>query len=266
MLSIPTATTPKAKGAFPEDHPLALGVLGMCGSLLAESYMKSGETDVLLVIGASLNQTTTLSWDPRLKPSRCLLHINIDPTARYIMADGHGYLCPIHQTAVPYQRYYGTISGRQFPSHGSSRSMPHGQQPEGGDQRIRPTKLHVVHDPTKGIPSINEEDGVFRQSFLQLLHHALPKLGLVHELQRFSLADNTVATTFKEVNFAKVAEGLGAVGHRISKPGELKKLLPQAIASRKPTGIDCLIDPKEVPPLAPFVEGMKNYTLSLDLM
>ena len=27
MLQIPVATTPKAKGAFPEDHPLALGVL-----------------------------------------------------------------------------------------------------------------------------------------------------------------------------------------------------------------------------------------------
>ena len=39
VLSIPVATTPKAKGAFPEDHPLALGVLGFCGSPLAESYI-----------------------------------------------------------------------------------------------------------------------------------------------------------------------------------------------------------------------------------
>ncbi|OHE82455.1 MAG: hypothetical protein A2107_14620, partial [Verrucomicrobia bacterium GWF2_62_7] len=79
MLNLPVATTPKAKGAFPEDHPLALGVLGLCGSPLAESYLKSGETDVLLVVGASLNQMTTMSWDPRLAPSKCLIHINIDP-------------------------------------------------------------------------------------------------------------------------------------------------------------------------------------------
>jgi len=92
------------------------------------------------------------------------------------------------------------------------------------------------------------------------------KLGLVHELQKFSLGENTVATTFKEVNLAKVAEGLGAVGHRISKPNELKELLPKAIASGKPTVIDCLVDPDEVPPLAPFVQGMRNYTLSLDMI
>ena len=79
MLSIPVATTPKAKGAFPEDHPLALGVLGLCGSPLAETYIKSKKHDVLLVIGSSLNQITTLSWDQRLAPTKCLIHINIDP-------------------------------------------------------------------------------------------------------------------------------------------------------------------------------------------
>ncbi len=33
-----------------------------------------------MVIGASLSQITTMSWDPRLAPSKCLIHINIDPT------------------------------------------------------------------------------------------------------------------------------------------------------------------------------------------
>jgi acetolactate synthase I/II/III large subunit len=80
MLGIPVATTPKAKGTFPEDHPLALGVLGLCGSPLAESYIKSGKNDLLLVVGASLNQMTTLSWDPRISPAGCLIHINIDPS------------------------------------------------------------------------------------------------------------------------------------------------------------------------------------------
>jgi acetolactate synthase-1/2/3 large subunit len=80
MLDIPVVTSPKAKGAFPEDHPLSLGVLGFAGSPVAEKYLTCGQTDVLLVIGASLNQITTMSWDPRLAPSKCLIHINIDPT------------------------------------------------------------------------------------------------------------------------------------------------------------------------------------------
>jgi acetolactate synthase-1/2/3 large subunit len=81
MLQIPVATTPRAKGVFPEDHPLSLGVLGLSGSPLADETIKSGSVDVLLVIGASLNQVTTFSWDPRIAPSRCLIHVNIDPTA-----------------------------------------------------------------------------------------------------------------------------------------------------------------------------------------
>ena len=96
--------------------------------------------------------------------------------------------------------------------------------------------------------------------------HNNAKLGLVHELQKFSLGDKTVVTTFKQVNIAKVAEGLGAVGYRIKKPNELKELLPEVIASGKPTVIDCIIDPDEVPPLAPFMEGLKNFSDRLDMM
>ena len=79
MLNIPVATTPKAKGAFPEDRALSLGVLGFSGSPVAEEYLL-GDIDVLLVVGASLNQITTFSWDPKLEPSDSLIHINIDPS------------------------------------------------------------------------------------------------------------------------------------------------------------------------------------------
>ena len=92
------------------------------------------------------------------------------------------------------------------------------------------------------------------------------KLGLVHDLQSFSLGKNNVATTFKRVDITKVAEGLGAAGFRVEKPGELAKILPEAIAMKKPVVIDCIIDPDEVPPLAPFVEGLKDFYKRLDLV
>ncbi len=95
MLSIPVATTPKAKGAFPENHPLSMGVLGFCGSPLAEEYIKSGRTDVLLIIGSSLSQTTTMSWDPKLAPSKSLIHINIDPVNIDPAEIGKNYRCDI---------------------------------------------------------------------------------------------------------------------------------------------------------------------------
>src|SRR5262249_47976438 len=46
-LSIPVATSPSAKGVFPEDHPLSLGIFGMGGHSQAESYLCGGGVDVL---------------------------------------------------------------------------------------------------------------------------------------------------------------------------------------------------------------------------
>ena len=43
-------------------------------------FTQPGVRRLLLVVGASLNQMTTLSWDPRLSPAGCLIHINIDPS------------------------------------------------------------------------------------------------------------------------------------------------------------------------------------------
>jgi acetolactate synthase-1/2/3 large subunit len=78
-LNIPVVTSPKAKGAFPENHVLSLGVFGFVGSLWAEKYMMSGETDVLMAVGTSMGELTTCNWDTRLAPSKALIQIDIDP-------------------------------------------------------------------------------------------------------------------------------------------------------------------------------------------
>jgi acetolactate synthase-1/2/3 large subunit len=75
---IPVATTPKGKGAFPEDHPLSLGVFGFGGHLRAARHLAGG-VDVLLVVGSSLGEFQTNAWDVRLAPSRALIQIDIDP-------------------------------------------------------------------------------------------------------------------------------------------------------------------------------------------
>ncbi|NET58557.1 MAG: thiamine pyrophosphate-binding protein [Symploca sp. SIO2E6] len=77
--NIPVATTPKAKGSFPENHPLSLGVFGYSGHPKAEKYIFSEELDVLVVIGSSLGEVQTNAWDSRLMPSKALVQIDIDP-------------------------------------------------------------------------------------------------------------------------------------------------------------------------------------------
>ncbi len=62
---------------FPEDHPLSLGVMGLAGHAIARDTLLSDRVDVLLTLGASLNETTTLNWDPRLLPNEALIQLDI---------------------------------------------------------------------------------------------------------------------------------------------------------------------------------------------
>ena len=76
-LQLPVMTTPKAKGVFPEDHPLALGVFGVGGHLSASAFVQGG-VDVLLVLGSSLGELQTEGWSRELEPKKALLQVDID--------------------------------------------------------------------------------------------------------------------------------------------------------------------------------------------
>ncbi|GCE09412.1 thiamine pyrophosphate-binding protein [Dictyobacter aurantiacus] len=78
-LAIPVATTLKGKSAFPERHPLSLGVFGFGGHPLAEAYIYAEDVDAIVVIGTSLGEFQTNGWDPRLAASRTVIQIDIDP-------------------------------------------------------------------------------------------------------------------------------------------------------------------------------------------
>lgn len=78
LLQIPIATTPKAKGVFPESHPLSLGIFGYGGHPSSEEYLRSG-IDTLLVVGTSLSDPATNNWSSLLKPTEHFIHVDIDP-------------------------------------------------------------------------------------------------------------------------------------------------------------------------------------------
>jgi acetolactate synthase-1/2/3 large subunit len=334
LLNIPVATTPKAKGAFPEDHPLSLGVMGFSGSPVADKYL-SGDVDVLLVVGSSLNQVTTSSWDPHLKPSKCLIHINIDPSEigkNYVadiglIGDCQAVVNEISLRVLREQQHHkptndGSVENIvQFKEKVGlfideekmfSESIPIKPQTLMRElQETMPDDTIVFVDtgshiswaihylqfkkpnfyspfglltmgyataaaiggklaaPDRPVIAISG-DGCFQMNGMEVataVNYDVPVvwivennslLGLVHELQRFDLGENTVSTTFKEIDCAKIAEGLGAKGYNIQKPGELKKVLPKALNSGKPTVIDVKIDPTEIPPIEGFVHGIEK--------
>src|SRR5262245_8801022 len=76
--SLPVATTLRAKGVFPEDHPLSLGVFGYAGTRHATNAILDDELGCLLVLGSGLNERDTMHWTVRERSKASMIHINID--------------------------------------------------------------------------------------------------------------------------------------------------------------------------------------------
>jgi acetolactate synthase-1/2/3 large subunit len=83
-------------------------------------------------------------------------------------------------------------------------------------------------------------------------------LGMIHHGRKMASVPEGIPSKFQRVDFVKLAEGYGAKGIRIDKPGEInKKMMTKIIASGKPTVLDVIIDPKEVPPIKARVDTLE---------
>lgn len=76
MLKIPTTTTLLGKGAFPEDHELSLGMLGMHGTAYANYAIT--ESDLIIAIGARFDDRVTGKLST-FAPNAKIIHIDVDP-------------------------------------------------------------------------------------------------------------------------------------------------------------------------------------------
>ena len=87
-------------------------------------------------------------------------------------------------------------------------------------------------------------------------------LGTVYHARKLAAIPEGIKSTFKPVDFVKLAEGLGARGIRITKPGEIhREMMDEIIASGVPTVLDVIIDPEEVPPIHSRITSLeKLYT------
>ena len=76
--SIPVATTFMGKGSLPEDHPLNLGVAGICGT--GHACLAAREADVILALGARFSEMHTIGYQLYNIPEKTkLIHVDIDP-------------------------------------------------------------------------------------------------------------------------------------------------------------------------------------------
>ncbi len=108
--SIPVATTLRAKGVFPEDHELSLGVFGYAGTRHATAAILDSNIDVLIVLGSGFNERDTMHWTLREQADAetIILHVNTDMDeltahsvpAHSVLGTCHGFLDLMQERAA----------------------------------------------------------------------------------------------------------------------------------------------------------------------
>jgi acetolactate synthase-1/2/3 large subunit len=69
--------SPRAKGVFPESHPLFVGVTGVGGHEAVADSFALDRPERLLVLGTRLGEATSL-WSPDYLPRRSFVHVDVD--------------------------------------------------------------------------------------------------------------------------------------------------------------------------------------------
>lgn len=79
-LGAPVVTTISGQGTMPDEHPLALGVVGDNG-FHPHALRAVEEADVLLYVGCKMGSVSTIKWTlPSPRMGRKILQIDLDPT------------------------------------------------------------------------------------------------------------------------------------------------------------------------------------------
>ena len=188
----PVTTTPKAKGVFPEDHALALGVFGMGGHPSAQRYVESG-VDVVVAIGTSLGDMATNSFTPHLQ-ARALVHVDLD--ARQF---GKSY-SPTHAVVASAAEFLGGLADRHdhrgAPAPSKLRALP---------GRVERQKL----------PSSTKRERIAPQDALAEIQAMLPTdtIFTVDSGEHFMFATHYLETNHPDAFI--VMTGLGSMGQSI---------------------------------------------------
>src|SRR5947199_9745050 len=76
LTGVHVVTTLMARGAFPDDHPLALGMPGMHGTFTAVTAMQ--RSDLLIALGSRFDDRVT-GKVPAFAPGAKIIHVDVDP-------------------------------------------------------------------------------------------------------------------------------------------------------------------------------------------
>ena len=312
--------SPRAKGLFPEDHPLFVGVTGMGGHDTVQSYMKDHPPRRILVLGTRLGEPTSF-WNPAMIPALGFIHVDIDP-------DVPGVAYPTAATlpvcadiglfvAALLQRLPARVAS---PRHDLPSPAPLRIEPD-GMRKIRPEALMAAiqrvaidrHHSLVMAESGNsfawathylrfQDAGRYRVStgVGAMGHCAAGVVGAAFASSRTAVAivgdgamlmNNEVSTAVKlgvsaiwivlndsrynmceqgmavlgleadagipEVDFAMLAQAMGAAGEVVVSELDLDRALETAISAKRPFVLDVRIDPTRPAPSMARNRGLR---------
>jgi len=163
-------------------------------------------------------------------------------------------------------QYYKFSKPREFLSSGGLGTMGYGFPAAIGAQIAYPERLVI---DISG-------DGSFQMNIQELstaVEHNLPVkvviinngfLGMVRQWQELFFNKRYSYTNIKSsLDFVKIAEAYGAVGFRVEKPQDVKKVLKKAFEIPKPVVVDCIVEREEnVYPMVPVGKAIKEMLLA----
>jgi len=215
-LRVPVATTPKAKGVFPENHPLSLGVFGFAGHTHAETYLLGSNVDVLLVVGTSMGEWSTSAWSSRLQPTRGLIQVDIEPSVigrNYpvevgIVGDARTALAEVHHAVTAMLIERGESREGRDPLATLRESVSRHFGFEYADEDSRPIKPQLL---VKALQHLMPEDGLL---FVDI-GNAMSWAGHYYESRH-------PHTYFVALGLAAMGSALaGAVGGQLAAPDKV---------------------------------------------
>jgi acetolactate synthase I/II/III large subunit len=192
------------------------------------------------------------------RPQRLLMDLaaSLPEETVYFVDNGNSMAWAIHHLVIT--RPYSFYVGLGFASMGFATAAAVGAKLAAGD---RPVVALVG-------------DGAFLMNGMEVataVNYRIPviwvvmnnsMLGMVYHGRKLADIPDGIGSRFERVDFVKLAEGLGARGIRITRPGEIdKELMDEIRATGRPTVLDVIVDEEDVPPIHSRIASLeKLYT------
>ena len=288
-IQAPVGDSLMGKGAFDGTDVLYTGMIGMHGT--KTSNLGVAECDLLIVVGARFSDRVV--GDPNhFATNAKILHIDIDPaeiykniplrynkevlTGPYIMEEiykvtgGDAIICTdVGQHQMWAAQYYKYKRPRQLLTSGGLGTMGYGLGAAIG------AKMGCKDKTVINIAG----DGCFRMNMNEIAtatRYNIPVievvfnnhvLGMVRQWQTLFYGKRYSQTElYDQMDFVKVAEGMGAKAYRITKKEDVEPVLREAISLNIPVMIECQIGSDDkVFPMVPAGKPIEEAFDEIDL-